>query len=603
MTEISFKLLEVNLTSKTSRVIDVTEDVNKYLGARGLANKLIWDLVPQGADPLGAENVLHVGIGPITGLIGTKTVLSFISPLTGWAGRSSVSGNFGDQLLRTQYNAGILIVGKSDSPVYLYVNDDKVEIRDAQELWGMWKQKTEVTLSEQLKQETGEIFSILSIGPAGENLVRYANATTEFIHSASKWGCGAVMGSKKLKAIAVRGTKGPLYVDHLGAWKLFRTYATSPITMLHKINEGRWGHTLSMPSLLRGGGEGIKNSHLSYHEIVEQSDPYAHQLKYHVWTVGCSGCASACKVPFFKNSPEGVFAGELRHDNTGGFNANIMVGYEDMTEMSALIDELGMDGEELGGLIAWAIDLYEHGIITKADLGGINLKWGDIESCCELLIKIAYQQGRAPAALANGYRQAYSIFGKDSEYLAWEVHGCSCPTYDLRNKGRLFMGEALGALAFATSHNGARMGSGLRSGLTESATFCYFASPPFNKIWGTDEEVVRQFLKVTCGFNFTIDDINNIKLRNYYFNRCISLREGYYPARDDYLPPRAFDEPITDKYGNTYVWDRKEFEDEKKRHYVHMLQLTETGLPSKDNLQKLGLDFIIPVLEPMQAVG
>ncbi|MFC1860867.1 aldehyde ferredoxin oxidoreductase N-terminal domain-containing protein [Chloroflexota bacterium] len=603
MTEINFNLLEVDLTKETSRVVDVTEDIRKYLGGRGLANKLMWDLVPQGADPLGEDNILHVGVGPITGLIGTKTILSFISPLTGWAGRSAISGNIGDEIVRAQYNAGILIRGKANKPVYLFIHDGKVEIRDAHDLWGMWKQKTEMTLSDRLEQEAGELFSILCIGPAGENLVRYANATTEFIHSASKWGCGAVMGSKNLKAIAVRGTEGPLYADHTKVWKLFRTYATSPITMAHKINESRWGHTLSMPSLLRQAGEGIKNNHLNYHEIVEQSDPHAHQLKYHIWTVGCPGCAAACKVPFFNNGPKGSFAGEFRHDNTGGFNANIMLGYEDMTEISALIDELGMDGEELGGIVAWAMDLYEHGIISKDDLGGIDLRWGSVEATCELLKKIAYREGRAPAVLADGYRRAYPVFGKESEYLAWEVHGCSCPTYDLRNKGKLFMGEGIGGLAFATNHTCARMGAGLRNALTESATLCYFASPPFNKIWGMDEEYLCQLLNPVCGWSLSSKDISDFTLRNYYFNRCVSLREGYHPARDDYFPPRAFDEPVTDKYGNTWVWDREEFEREKKRHYVNLLKLTETGLPPRDALQKLGLDFVIPVLEPMDGIG
>lgn len=603
MSGVKFTILDVDLTKGTSRVLDVTEDVRRYFGARGLANKLIWDLVPQGSDPLSSDNVLHVGVGPITGLIGTKTILSFISPLTGWAGRSAVSGDIGDQIVRTPYNAGILIRGKASKPVYLYVYNDKVEIRDAQGIWGLWKQKAERTLQDRLKQETGEIFSLLCIGPAGENLVRYANVTTEFIHSASKWGSGAVMGSKNLKAIAVRGTKSPLYVDHIKVWELFRAYATSPITMAHKLSESRWGHSLSMPSLLRQAGEGIKNSHSSYHPIAEQSDFHAHQLKYHIWTIGCPGCAAPCKVPFFKNSPHGAFAGEFRHDNTGGFNANIMLGYEEMTEISALLDELGMDGEELGGIVAWAVDLYEHGIITREDLGGIDLKWGNVEATCELIKKIAYREDRVPALLADGYRRAYPILGKEAQYLAWEVHGCSCPTYDVRNKTALFKGEFLGGLAFATSHNGARMGAGHRQGLAEAITFCFFAMPPFNALWGTDEEVVRIFLKAACGWDLTVQDVIDVKLRNYYFNRCVSLREGYNPAKDDYLPPRAFDEPITDKYGHTYVWGKEEFENEKKRFYKDTLSLNENGLPTRDKLEKLGLDFVIPTLMPGGLIG
>ena len=132
---------------------------------------------------------------------------------------------------------------------------------------------------------------------------------------------------------------------------------------------------------------------------------------------------------------------------------------------------------------------------------------------------------------------------------------------------------------------------------------CNFAVPPFVQIWGSREEVARQFLNAVCGWNLTLDDVNDIKLRNYYFNRCVSLREGYHPAKDDYLPPRAFDEPITDKYGKTWVWDKTEWEQEKKKFYVARLKLTEAGLPPREGLKQLGLDFVIPVLEPVNAIG
>ncbi|MFC2021348.1 aldehyde ferredoxin oxidoreductase N-terminal domain-containing protein [Chloroflexota bacterium] len=596
MTEIKFSLLEVDLTSETSRVVDVTEDVKKYLGARGLANKLIWDMVPPEADPLGPDNILHVGVGPLTGVIGTKTILSFKSPLTGWAGRSAVSGYFGEEIMRAQYNAGMLIKGKAKKPVYLYIHNDQVKILDASDLWGKWKQETEYTLRDRLNEQTGEVFGVLCIGPAGENLVRYANATTEFVHSASKWGCGAVMGSKNLKAIAVKGTKGPLYADHQKVWQLFKTYATSPITTLRKLDESRWGHSASPPSLLRYANEGIKNNHLGYHEIAQRSNYLEHYLKYHAWTDGCPGCAASCFVPYFKNSERGAFGGEFRHDNLGGFNANIMVGYEEMVEIAALEDELGMDGEELGGIVAWAIDLYEHGIITKDDLGGIDLQWGNVDAVCALLKKIAFKEGRAPAALAEGFRRAYEVFGEKSRWYAFEVHGCASPTYDVRNK-HFGMG-----LSFGTSHNGARMGSGIESGLQESATVCNFAIPPFTQIWGSAEEAIRTFLNPVCGWNLTIDNVRDITLRNYYFNRCVSLREGYHPSKDDNLPPRAFDEPITDKYGTTWVWEKAEFDEEKKRYYVEKLKLTESGLPPREGLERLGLDFVIPVLEPIGAI-
>ncbi len=597
MTEIKFSLLEVDLTRETHRVLDVTEDVGKYLGGRGLGNRLLWDMVPQGADPLGPDNILHIGVGPLTGLIGTKTVLSFKSPLTGWAGRSSISSYIGEEIMKAQYNAGIVIRGRSKKPVYLYIYDDRVELRDASELWGRWKQDTEVTLREQLNQETGEIFGVLCIGPAGENLVRFANVSAEFVHSASKWGCGAVMGSKNLKAITVRGTKGPLYADHTKVWQLFRTYALSSKTAVRKLRESRWGHTDAPTHLLRYAAEGIKNNHLGYHEIVEKTDHYEHHLKYYAWTDGCPGCAAACFVPFFKNSKRGAFGGELRHDDVGGFNANVMLGYEEMTEINGLIDELGMDSEELGGLVAWAMDLYEHGIITREDLNGVDLQWGSLEATCELLEKIAYKQGCAPTALAEGFRRAYEVFGESSRWYAFEVHGCAAPTYDVRNKHVGF------GLPFATSHNGARMGTNIISGLEEAATICRFAIPPFVQIWGSEEDAVRVFLNAVCGWDFSVDDIKNIALRNYYFNRCVSLREGYHPSKDDNLPPRAFDEPIIDKYGTEWVWDRAEFESAKKNYYRDTLRLTEDGLPPQEDLKRLGLGFVVPVLGPMGSIG
>ena len=147
------------------------------------------------------------------------------------------------------------------------------------------------------------------------------------------------------------------------------------------------------------------------------------------------------------------------------------------------------------------------------------------------------------------------------------------------------------------------MGFGLGSALQEAATICMFALAPFVQIWGSEYEAVRQFLGAVCGWDLTVDEIKDIALRNYYFNRCVSLREGYHPSKDDYLPPRAFDEPITDKYGKTWVWEKAEFEERKRSYYVQELKLTEEGLPPRDGLERLGLDFVIPVLEPMGAVG
>jgi aldehyde:ferredoxin oxidoreductase len=134
MSEITFNLLEVDLTTGKSKVTDVTGDMKLFLGGCGLGNKLIWDKVPQGTDPLSSDNIIHIGIGPITGLVGTKVSCTFLSPLTGWAGEASISGVLGDEIMRTGYNAGILIRGKAEAPVYLFVYNDRVEVRSSADL-------------------------------------------------------------------------------------------------------------------------------------------------------------------------------------------------------------------------------------------------------------------------------------------------------------------------------------------------------------------------------------------------------------------------------------------------------------------------------------
>ena len=304
MADIRFRLLEIDLTNGSSQVVDVTDLVEFHLGGNGLGNRLLWDLIPRGADPLGPENILHIGVGPITGLVGTKVSCTFLSPLTGWAGEATVSGYFGDEIVRTQHNAGILIKGRADQPVYLFVYNDRVEIRDAADLWGQYMVKTENTLRSRLYQETGKEFGVLCIGPGGENLVRYANAVTENVHSASKGGVGAVFGAKNLKAVAVKGTRTPVYYDHGKVWELRKTYAMHPVTAMQKTEEwGRYGASDGMRALLNYGGDPIKNAHSSWDPVADRSDHVDHELSYRAWTDGCPGCATPCFMPYFKNTP------------------------------------------------------------------------------------------------------------------------------------------------------------------------------------------------------------------------------------------------------------------------------------------------------------
>ncbi len=592
MEEIRFNLLEVNLSTGDSRVLDVTEDVKTYLGGNGLGNKLIWDLVPPGTDPFSPENVLHIGVGPITGLVGTKVSCSFISPLTGWAGEATVSGYLGDEIMRSGFNTGILIRGKASQPVYLMVYNDKVEIREASDLWGQYLVKTENTLRDRLYRETGQEFGTLCIGPAGENLVRFASVSTENVHSAAKNGVGAVFGSKNLKAVAVKGTRTPPYADHRKVWELRKKYTMHQATAVQK-NPGwaRYGANGGMRALLNHGGDIFKNGHISWNPVADKSDHFDHELSYRVWTDGCPGCATPCFMPYFKNTAHGAFSGELRHGNTAGLCGNAMMGFDEVQEINSLLEEFGVDAEDMQGHIAWAMDLYENGIITKEDLGGIDLKWGDRDAALELMKKIVYKEGSAPAAMAEGYWRAIEAFGAESAWYAWHSStNSSVPRYDVRNRN---VGNAL--------INGTGHGGG--SGLYDAATMCLFSAFPFYPIFGQPDEVFRIFSNAACGWDLTRKQINDIVQRNSYLSRCVSLRQGFRPETNEHLPQRAFEEAVTDKYGNTWVWTKDEWEEAKKKHYTGMLNLTEKGLPKKEELKRLGLEFVLPELESLKVIG
>ncbi len=590
MSDYTMKLLEIDLGTRASRVIDVTEEGRRFLGGNGLGSKLVWDLVPPGTDPLSSQNILHIGVGPITGLVGCKTSCSFLSPLTGWAGEATISGCLGDEIIRTNYNAGILVRGKASKPSYLLVHDDLVEVRDASDLWGSYLLKTENTLRSRLYQETGKEFAALCIGPGGENLVKFANATSESVHSASAGGIGAVFGSKNLKAIAVKGTKAPIYASHEKVWELKKESAMHPATMSQKTTGwGRYGANDGMRALLNYGGDSFKNGHLSWDPIANRSDAFAHELSYRVWTHGCPGCASPCFQPFFKNTSHGAFGGELRHGNTAALCGNAMMGFDEVEEINSLLEELGVDAENIQGLMAWAMDLYEHGIITKGDLDGIELKWGDKEATMALMKKIVYREGKAPAALADGWWHAMSVFGPESRRLAWcSTSNQSVARYEPRSKG-----HGMGLMSGT--------GPGGGGGLNDAATMCIFAAFPFYSIWGPPNEVARTFLNAATGWELTARQIDDTSRRISYLARCLSLREGFRPEKHAGLPQRAFEEPVTSKYGVRSVWTTGEWDEAKKKHYARM-GLSERGLPRKSDLDALGLGFVVPTLAPLGVI-
>ncbi len=598
MSQMKFKLLEVDLTEEKIEVLDVTEQVREYLGGRGLGAKLLWDMVPQGADPLGVENILYLGVGPITGLFASVVNVSAKSPLTGLRGQSNMNGCFGNELVYAGYNAGVLLKGKANKPVYLYIKDDDVEIRDASHLWGKLNLETQYALRKELKKELADQnFRIASIGPAGEHLVRDACIAHDFYHAAARLGMGAVMGSKNVKAIAVRGTRPPQYSRPDMLFQMMKKFFNE--AHLFKAQERRWGHTWSIPDRYYETTEGIKNKQLGWHEICDLSNPIRLEQQYKLWNDSCVTCPAGCKVPYMRREPPlGPCAGEIRHDSAGGWSANVLLpGYDTQIYLTPLIDNLGLDSEDVSGVVAWMMECYQRGLITKDDLDGIDLQWGDLKAICELVKKIAYREGIGDI-LAEGLKFAPAKIGRGSEKYAMTHKGAAITSYELR-------GSMRDAIQMAVSPIGelhAGKGCIPWKVAVDSLTGCAFqvslprAAPVIKEVFGSVDNWAIEMLKAACGWELSREEWDKIVHRITILERCYSIREGHVPSRDDTIPDRFFDEVIYNKYGVPKVLDRNEFSNERKKWYS-TVGLSEEGIPSRKYLEELGIGFVIPVLE------
>jgi len=600
--EIKFKLLEINLTTGRKEVHDVTQDVRRFIGGRGLGAKILWDRVPQGADPLSPENVLYLGIGPLTGVFGSVVNVSAKSPLTMLRGQSNMNGHFGVEMVYAGYNAGILLTGKAPKPSYVYIKDDEVEIRDARHLWGRLNVEAQQALRADLRQGTRDTlddqnFRVISIGPAGENLVRNADIAHDFYHHAARLGMGTVMGSKNVKAVAIRGTKGTNYADPRKVYEIMLRYYKSDEARRYKAEERRWGHYVSMPSRYYATTEGIKNKQLGWDDICDLSNPVRFEQQYKLWSDGCTLCHTGCKVPYMRrDAPLGPVVGEFRHDSAGGWNANVMLpGYDPQTYLTPFVDNLGMDNEDVSGVVAWVMECYDRGLITKEDLGGIDLKWGDLKAMCQLVEKIARREGIGDI-LADGLKFAPARLGKGTEKYAMHGKGVAITSYEPRGS----IQDALGLVAPAV---GAIHGAGVAGGraapsrvLFDSTTTCTFLLPTMDKVFGSINTFTRDMLKAICDWDVSPQEFDDTLARLTLMERLYSIREGHVPSRDDVLPDRFFEETIYSKYGDPKILDRAKFMDLREKFYLS-LGLDKDGFAPPELLKKLGLDFAIPAME------
>ena len=425
------QILRVNLTEgKVAKEPTSSEVARDFIGGRGFGIYFLYKEVPQGIDPLGPENKLIISPGPLSGMLavgGGKCDWTTKAPLTGGYASASMGGHFTAELRYAGLDS-IILEGISPKPVYLFIDNDKIELRDASEYWG----KGTISVEKMMKDKFGEEYQIAVIGPGGENLVSYAHINHDFGRQAGRGGVGAVMGSKKLKAIVVHGTKN-IPVADLSAYK----QAGKALYKACKEAEGlkewiRYGTTTVVSWCDESGALPTRN--FSAGSFEDGKDLYAPVMreKIVITDKGCFGCPCPCgKYSRMKKYDSYVEGPE--YETIGLLGSNLGISdIESVAQANLLCDDLGIDTISAGNAIGWAMECYEKGILTKADTDGLDLKFGNIEATFTCIEKIAKKEGIG-VLLGEGVKRAAVKVGKGSEKFAIHVKGMEQSAYATHN--------------------------------------------------------------------------------------------------------------------------------------------------------------------------
>ncbi len=614
-------ILRVDLTSRCTSTEPLnTKWAKQYLGCQGLGVRYLYEEVPPGADALGPENRIVLMTGPITGTIaptGQKYTIITKSPLTKTFYDSTAGGHFGPELKYAGYD-GIIIEGQADSPVYLLIRNGRVQIMDAARVWGCDTHTTE----DRIKEWWGEV-KVLSIGPAGENLVRFACVTTEYYRQNGRGGIGAVFGAKNLKAIAVKGT-GAVGVSDPGrfvqvAWTITTEKMAECDDQLNFIGWRGGMGTLSLMDWTND--EGVlptRNFRQGSFESKERIDQEAYR-KVKKSSRACCQCPMACGQ--FTIVPQGQYAGtaiegpEFETAALLGSNCGIGDPYAIM-KMNLLCDTLGVDTMACGDVIAWAMECFERGILTSEDTGGLQLLFGNHECAIDLVQKIATRDGIGDL-LAEGVARAAQQVGQGSADFAMHVKGLEIPGYDPR--------PAIGmGLAYATAPPGAVHTRGYPISAELFGGWWLGADPveldpasPANKarlLITQQHWQAYRFSTGTCDFGLfdppdgLPEEVSSCTgwpesadwktIGERIVNLCAMFSDRHGVTREEFtLPARLLDEPIGPGASEGKTLPREHLE-HMLREYFELRGWASSGRPTPAKLAQLGIDDLPPEANP-----
>lgn len=609
------KLLRVNLTNGKVLEEKVRADwTEKYIGGPGLATRYLYQEVPKGADPLGPENLLIFMTGPLTGTAaasaGRYSVVAK-SPLTGIWGHGNSGGNFGPALKRSGYD-GIIFEGTAPNPVYLEIIDGKAELSDAQHLWGKSVSETESALNESL----GKHRHIACIGPAGENLVRYASIMNNSHRSVGRSGMGAVMGAKRLKAVVCSG-KAPI---HLADKDHFHSVARRQIALLNesmlKVGFETFGTNMVSDMVNARGGYPTLNWQKGVFDRIEEVNGQALSDKVLVKEVRCFACPIACgRGTQIKEGPWKGHKGEgPEYETANMFGA--ACGVSDLnaiTMANYLCNDYGLDTISTGSTIAFSMECYQKGLLTDEQTGGMEIEFGNPGLVIDLIGKIARREGIGNL-LAEGTKVLSGIVGQGSERFAMQVKGLELPAYDPRaakitglgyvtaNRGGdhitafvqgptfidapfLIVDDSRIEDPFLANPEEARVVVDLENALT---MFDCMGACKFMGILLLAEDFV-ELINAATGWNYTVTDFRRCGERNFNLMRLFCVREGI-TRESDTLPKRLMEEPLPDGPAAGEVISQETLERLKDAYYALRGWDRTTGIPTPEKMQELGLD-------------
>ena len=622
-------ILRVDLSNATIRKEPLSESLAKnFIGGRGFVAKMLYDEIPSGIGPYDPENMLIAATGPLTGHFlpaSGKTHFGTKSPATGGYADSNMGGHFGPQMKYAGYDV-LVITGRAISPSYLFINDDTVEIRPATEYW----RQGSITAEKNFKDHLGDDYQVITIGPAGEKLVRYACISHDFGRQAGRTGVGAVMGSKNLKAIAVKGTGSIPVAD------LKKAYAKGKQAYQKVIAkpgfegwtpEGTAGITNWTNEVGVFPTRNFQTSHAGHYKNIN-GKAILDRLK--ITDKGCFGCPTPCgKYGHTRTKLGSAYVEGPEYETIALFGGNcVLKTIEEVAYANYLCDELGIDTISAGVVIGWTIECFQKGILTRDDIGR-EIDFSDLDSVAYLLNKIARREGIGDL-LAEGVKIASEKTGNGSERFAIHVKGLEWSGYECRNAPSMmlaYLTADVGAhhnRAWVLGHDVAGAWTNVhdlisseteikvqpKAIVSERSAEYVIESQDKRSLFdvlgncrlqmmelGFEAEYYAELYSVITGITKSWEALLKISERIWQLTRAFSVREiNGFGRHFDFPPARFYEEPVADGPNQGHVLTKEEINDLLTWYYTAR-GWNENGIPTKEALLHAGLPEVVEDLE------